>query len=59
MKKLGLTVDKLFERYDFNNNQMLSADEIQGAVKGEMNMILTKEEVNTMQEFFMAKYKRT
>lgn len=29
MKRLGLTVDEIFGKYDLNNNQMLSADELQ------------------------------
>jgi len=58
MKRIGLTVDEIFSIYDQNNNQMLSAEELQAAVKGEMSIVLTKDEVSTMQEFFMAKYKR-
>ena len=58
IKRLNLTVDRIFEKYDHNKNHMLSADEIQSAVKGELGMILTKEEVQTLHEFFMAKYKR-
>lgn len=42
MRRLKITVDEIFNKYDHNNNQMLSADELQSAVRGEMHMYLTK-----------------
>ena len=58
MKRIGITVDSIFNKYDLNNNQMLSAAELQAAVKGEMNIDLNKDEVSTMHEFFLAQYRR-
>jgi hypothetical protein len=38
--KPKITVDDIFKKYDANNNQMLSADELRLAVKGEMDIDL-------------------
>lgn len=54
-----LTVVDLFNKYDQNKNQMMSAQELQAALKDLLKFEMSPDEVNTMHEFFRAKFKRS
>ena len=55
----NLTIEKLFAKYDQNKNQMMSAKELAVAMKAMFDFEMTDEEVQTMHEFFRAKFRRS
>lgn len=59
MKHKKLNVTELFERYDQNKNQMMSASELKVALKELLQFDMNPEEVKTMHEFFKAKFRRS
>jgi len=59
MKRQNKTVVDIFREYDTNRNEMLSAKELQVALKNMMQFEMSQDEVNTMHEFFRAKFKRS
>lgn len=48
--------DKFFDRYDQNRNKSLDASELSNAMGDELGYTLTKEEQQTLTEFFKNKY---
>lgn len=59
MKKSNMGAADLFEKYDQDKNQMMSAKELKVALKELLQFDVSPEEVMTMQEFFKAKYRRS
>lgn len=59
MKKSNMSAADLFERYDQDRNQMMSASELKVALKELLQFDMSPEEVKTMHEFFRAKYRRS
>lgn len=59
LKEKKLTVGSLFEKYDQNRNQMLSAKEIANAVKQILRFEMSDEEIQTLHEFFRNKFRRS
>jgi Ca2+-binding EF-hand superfamily protein len=59
MNKRGMKAGDLFEKFDQDRNQMLSASELKVGLKELLHFDITQEEVKTMHEFFKAKYRRS
>ena len=59
MKKKGVTSESLFQKYDQNRNNAMSAEELAAALKAEVGTELAKDEIETLQEFFRNKFGRT
>ena len=49
----------MFQKYDQDRNQMMSATELQAALKDICGFEMSQEEVKTMHEFFRAKFRRS
>ena len=54
-----LSVVDVFNKYDQDRNQMMSATELQAALKDILHFEMSQEEVKTMHEFFRAKFRRS
>jgi Ca2+-binding EF-hand superfamily protein len=59
MRRKNLNVVDIYNKYDTNKNQLLSANELQTALKDMLKFEMTTEEVKTMHEFFRAKFRRS
>ena len=59
MKREGKTVNDLFHKYDQNKNQLMSATELQGALKDMLKFEMNQDEVKTLGEFFRSKFRRS
>ena len=59
LKREGKTVNDLFHKYDQNKNQLMSATELQGALKDMLKFEMNQDEVKTLGEFFRSKFRRS
>ena len=51
--------DKWFDQYDSNRNKALDASELSNAISDQLGYSLTKEEQQTLTEFFKNRYHRS
>ena len=58
MKDKKMTNETLFKKYDQNNDKAMSAKELAGCLKAEMGVLLAKDEIETLHEFFRNKFRR-
>lgn len=57
VKKFNVNIPLLFDKYDKNKNQRLSAEELRDALNEDHGIALHEEEVRTVKEYFMNKYR--
>jgi Ca2+-binding EF-hand superfamily protein len=57
VKKFNVNIPTLFDKYDKNKNQRLSAEELRDALNDDHGIILQDEELRTVKEYFMNKYR--
>ena len=58
VQTLQTQIDDLFKSYDKDGDQMMSATELNTALGEMLNFKMTAEEVQTMKEFFRAKFRK-
>lgn len=58
MERKNLRAPDIYDKYDQNRNQMLSANELAEACKEMLRFDMGKDEIKTLHEFFKAKFKR-
>ncbi len=56
IKKFGVNMSELFDKYDKSKNRKLSADELAFALKNDMRMELGPEEVHAIKDYFKNKH---
>lgn len=59
MARKNIDVNRLFAKYDANKNMMMSAAELQHAVKELLQWDLSADEVKVLHEYFRAKHRRS
>jgi Ca2+-binding EF-hand superfamily protein len=57
VKKFNVNIPLLFDKYDKNKNQRLSAEELKDALNEDHGIVLHEEEVRTVKEYFVNKYR--
>lgn len=57
IKKFGVNISQLFDKYDLDKNGKLSAEELSKALKSDFNITLEKDEIQTIKDYFQAKHK--
>lgn len=53
-----MTNEGIFKKYDQNNDKAISAKELAACLKTEMGVVLDKDEIETLHEFFRNKFRR-
>ena len=59
LKRAKRSAVDVFKEYDQDKNQLMSATELQAALKDILHFEMSQEEVKTMHEFFRAKFRRS
>ena len=58
LARKNVQVSELFQSFDKDHNNMLSAQELKQAIKSKLGYEVSPDEVETMKEFFRAKFRR-
>ena len=58
LARKNVSITELFHGFDKDHNNMLSALELKQAIKAKLGFDVTQDEVETMKEFFRAKFRR-